>query len=59
MSLIGPGLFAFNEVTQPTPQSDAALEQTKSRIAKLTSQLQSTLYNDEYMQYPIERPGAL
>jgi hypothetical protein len=52
------GLFAYDEVTQLGPQSDAALEQTKSRIAELTSQLRNALYNDEYMQYSTERPGA-
>lgn len=51
------GLFSHNGVTQPGPQSDADIEKTGIRIAELTHQLRTALYNDEYMQYshPTER----
>lgn len=51
------GLFSHNGVTRPGPQSDADIEQTRVRIAELTHQLRTALYNDEYMQYshPTER----
>jgi len=45
------GLFSYNGVTQPGPQSDAAIEQTRLRIAELSAQLRNALYSDEYMQY--------
>lgn len=49
------GLFSYNGVTQPGPQSDAAIEQTRLRIAELSAQLRRALYNDEYMQYSSHR----
>lgn len=49
------GLFPYNGVTQPGPQSDAAIEQTRLRIAELSAQLRCALYNDEYMQYSSHR----
>lgn len=49
------GLFSYNGVTQPGPQSDAAIEQTRLRIAALSAQLRNALYNDEYMQYLAHR----
>lgn len=49
------GLFSYNGVTQPGPQSDAAIEQTRLRIAALSAQLRNALYNDEYMQYSARR----
>ena len=49
------GLFSYNGVTQPGPQSDAAIEQTRLRIAALSAQLRNALYNDEYMQYSAHR----
>lgn len=49
------GLFTYNGVTQPGPQSDAAIEQTQLRIAELSTQLRCALYNDEYMQYSSHR----
>lgn len=49
------GLFTYNGVTQPGPQSDAAIEQTQLRIAELSTQLRCALYNDEYMQYSPHR----
>ena len=49
------GLFSYYGVTQPGPQSDAAIEQTRQRIAELSAQLRCALYNDEYMQYSSHR----
>ncbi len=49
------GLFSYNGVTEPGPQSDAAIEQTRLRIAELSAQLRCALYNDEYMQYSSHR----
>jgi hypothetical protein len=45
------GLFSHNDVTQPGPQSDEDIEQSKLRVAELSAQLRSALYNDEYMAY--------
>jgi hypothetical protein len=45
------GLFSYNGVTQPGPQSDEDEARTHARIAELTSQLRNALYNDEYLQY--------
>ena len=44
------GLFSYNGITSLGPQSDAGIERTGRRIADLTGQLRSALYNDEYMQ---------
>lgn len=49
------GLFSYNGVTRPGPQSDVAIEQTRLRIAELSAQLRCALYNDEYMQYSSHR----
>lgn len=49
------GLFSYNGITQPGPQSDEAIEQTRLRIAALSSQLRNALYNDQYMQYSAQR----
>jgi hypothetical protein len=49
------GLFTYNGTTQPGPQSNAALEQTRLRVAELSSQLRTASYNDEYMQYSSHR----
>jgi hypothetical protein len=45
------GLFSYNGVTQPGPQSNADIECTRMQIAQLTDQLRTALYNDEYMSY--------
>jgi len=45
------GLFAFNGEIRPGPQSDEDLEQARLRVADLTGQLRSALYNDEYRSY--------
>lgn len=45
------GLFSHNGVTRPGPQSDEDIEQSKLRVAELSAQLRSALYNDEYMAY--------
>lgn len=45
------GLFAYNGETKMGSQSDEALHQTRLRIAELTQQLRTALYNDEYMDY--------
>lgn len=45
------GLFTYNGVTMPGPQSDEAIRQTRHRIAELTHQLRTALYNDEDMGY--------
>jgi hypothetical protein len=45
------GLFSHNGVTQPGPQRDEDIEQSKRRVAELSAQLRSALYNDEYMEY--------
>jgi hypothetical protein len=49
------GLFTYNGVAQPGPQSDAAIEQTRLRVAELSEQLRCALYNDEYVEYSSHR----
>lgn len=49
------GLFTYNDVTHPGPQTDADIEQTRIRVAELSAQLRRALYNDEYMQYSAHR----
>ncbi|SDP92867.1 hypothetical protein SAMN05216303_11129 [Rhodoferax sp. OV413] len=45
------GLFTYNGETKTGPQNDEAIHQTHLRIAGLTQQLRTALYNDEYMNY--------
>lgn len=41
------GLFSFNGVSKPGPQSDEALRLTRIRVTELAQQLRDALYRDE------------
>lgn len=45
------GLFSYNGVAQGVAQNGDAGESTRQRVAELTAQLRSALYNDEHMDY--------
>lgn len=45
------GLFTYHGASHPGPQSDADLDRADQRIAELSGQLRTALYNDEFMQY--------
>ena len=45
------GLFTYNGVTKPGPQSDADLASTDMAIGLLSADLRAALYNDEFFQY--------
>lgn len=45
------GLFTYNGVARPGPQSDADLERIDQEIGRLSGELRAALYNDEFFQY--------
>lgn len=45
------GLFSHNGVTHTGASSDADILDTRRRVAQLSAQLRSALYNDEYFAY--------
>lgn len=45
------GLFSYNGVAKPGPQSDNDIERVAEEVGRLSSDLRNAIYNDEYFQY--------